>query len=147
MAYLKVKRSAMTSFRRGMIIGFTYKVEVIQAEGVPEEIFVFLRIPEPSLPGESDDQFQNIASPTDIQEYPVNEPVPGSNHPFFRLSEATLRFRSESLAEDAWRCMQSDFEALVTAWEESAELVVEEEVEYGTAPSSSSSPSSSQSSS
>lgn len=147
MAYLKVKRTSMTPYRRGIIIGFTYTVEVLQAEGLPAEIFNFLRIPQPSVPGESDDQFQNVCSPADLAEYPVGGSEPGTNYPFFRLSEVTLRFRNESLAEDAWRCMQTDFQALVTAVEESAQLVVEEEVEYGTPPGSSSSPSSSQSSS
>ena len=69
--YLKIRRSAMTPFRESLIVGFTFKVEVIEAVDVPEEIFVFLRIPQPGVEGESDDQFQNIASPTDLQEYPV----------------------------------------------------------------------------
>jgi hypothetical protein len=151
MAYLKIKRTAMTPLRRGYIVGFKFKVEVLEAVGLPPEIFCFLRIPQPSEPSTSDDVFQNIASPTDIQEYPITAPVPGANRPFFRLSEATLDFRSESLAEDAWTCMQDDFDALLTAIEEGAVLSVEEVVEYGAAPSSSSSsspaPSSSSSSS
>jgi hypothetical protein len=146
MAYLKIKRSAMSRFTKGMIEGFTFKVEVLEADGLPVEIFVFLKVPQPSDPDESDDVFQNVASPTDLQEYPALMPVSGANRPFFRLSEVTLRFRSESLAEDTWRCMQSDFDSLITAIGEAADLVVVEVMEYGTAPSSSSSPSSSQSS-
>jgi hypothetical protein len=142
MAYLRIKRSSMTPLYRGYIVGFKFKVEVVEAVGLPPEIFCFLRIPKPSDPIQSDDVFQNIASPTDIQEYPVTTPEPGANRPFFRLSEATLEFRSESLANDAWRCMQSDFDALLTAIEEGSQLSVEEVVEYGTVPSSSSSSSS-----
>lgn len=142
MAYLKIKRSAMGPYRRGLIVGFTFKVEVLEAVGLPPEIFVFLRIPKPADPVDSDDVFQNIASPADLEEYPAGAPVLGSNHPFFRMAEVTLRFRSEPIADDAWRCMQSDFEALLTALAEAANLEVEEIVEYGTNPVSSSSSSS-----
>ena len=136
--YLKIKRSAMDPMHK-RYIGYTYKVEVVEAVGLPAEIFVFLRVPKPSDPNQSDDEFQNIASPADIQEYPATTPVPGANRPFFRLSEAWLEFRNESLAEDAWRCMQEDFDALLSALDANAQLSVEEVVEYGTAPSSSSS--------
>jgi len=136
--YLKVKRSSMDPMHK-RYIGYTYKVEVVDASGLPPEIFVFLRIPKPSDPAQSDDMFQNVASPADIQEYPVTTPVPGANRPFFRLSEVWLEFRNENLAEDAWRCMQEDFAALLDALEANAQLSVEEVVEYGTAPSSSSS--------
>jgi hypothetical protein len=139
--YLKVKRSAMDPMHK-RYIGYTYKVEVLEAIDLPPEIFVFLRIPKPSDPSQSDDEFQNIASPADIQEYPVLVPVPGANRPFFRLSEVLLDFRNEKLAEDAWRCMQADFEALLEALNANAQLSVEEVVTYGTAPSSSSSSSS-----
>jgi hypothetical protein len=115
---------------------------VLEAVGLPAEIFVFLRIPKPSDPSQSDDEFQNIASPADIQEYPALMPVPGANRPFFRLSEVWVEFRNEKLAEDAWRCMQEDFAALLDALEANAVLSVEEVVEYGSAPSSSSSSSS-----
>ncbi|HUT57839.1 MAG TPA: hypothetical protein VNA25_08315 [Phycisphaerae bacterium] len=142
MAYLKIKRSAMGPYRRGLILGFTFKVEVVEAVGLQPEIFVFLRVPKPSDPVDSDDVFQNIAAPADLEEYPAAEPNPETNHPFFRLSEVTLRFRSETIADDAWRCMQTDFEALLTALAEAANLEVEEVVEYGTKPSSSSSSSS-----
>ena len=147
MAYLKIKRYSMGPFHRGFIVGFKFRVEVLEAVGLPAEIFCFLRVPQPSDPPQSDDEFQNIASPTDLQEYPALAPVPGANRPFFRLAEATLDFRSESLADDAWRCMQADFDALLTALEEGSQLSVEEVVEYGSAPSSSSSSSSNPSSS
>lgn len=147
MAYLKIKRSSMSRWRKGIIEGFTFTVEVVEASGIPAEIFVFLRVPEPSDPGESDDVFQNVASPTDLEEYPIGQPYLDSNHKFFRRSEVTLRFRSESLAEDTWRCMQADFDALITAIGEASQLIMEETVEYGSNPSSSSSPSSSESSS
>jgi hypothetical protein len=142
MAYLKIRRTSMTPIRKGIIQGFSFKLEVLEAIGLPKEIFVFLRIPAPNLLDEPSDQFQSIASPSDIQQYPATAPYPDTNYPFFRLSEATFNFRSESIADDAWRCMQADFDALVTATEESAELSVEEVVEYGHKSSSSSSSSS-----
>ena len=61
--YLKIKRSAMDPMHK-RYIGYTYKVEVVEAVGLPAEIFVFLRVPKPSDPNQSDDEFQNIASPS-----------------------------------------------------------------------------------
>lgn len=140
MALLVVTRTASTPYSRGFIQGIKYTVTVDEAQGIPSEIFVFLKLPDPTESGDMSEgyEFQNIASPDDLEEYPVNTPAPGGNRPFFRMSAVELRFRSVTLAEDTWKAIQQDIRALLQAWEDSEVLGSSETVTFGESSSSSS---------
>lgn len=139
MAYIKVRRSASTLEESGGIFGFTMTVEVLETEDLPKEIFVFLPIGTAPDDTRGNEEFQNVASLSDIEEYPVDAPVTGSERPFYRKSTVVLHFRSESLAADAWQCMESDFAALIQAAEDAEIVATEGEYTFGTKTSSSSS--------
>lgn len=141
MARLVVTRTASTPYTRGFIQGVKYTVTVDSAEGIPAKIFVFLQMPPPNDTSDetSGREFQNVASPDDLEDYPEDAPADGGNRPFFRLSTVELRFRSVSMAEDTWRCIEQDIRALIQAWEDSEILGSSETVVFGSASSSSSS--------
>ena len=141
--YIQLQRSDMVTYVDGRTQGFRYTIEVIRAVDMPSEIFVYQRKPIISDTSH-EDVFSNIASPTDIEEYPVGDPA-SADRPFFRASAVDLVFRNLTLAEDAWEAIQSDVEQLVWALNMMDTLEPGEVASFGTAPQSSSSSSSSSS--
>jgi hypothetical protein len=139
MAYIKVRRSASTLEESGGIFGFTITVDVLETEGLPLELFVFLPIGTAPDDTRGTEEFQNVASLADVEEYPVGAPAEGTDRPFYRRSSVTLHFRSESLAADAWQCMESDFAFLIQAAEDAETVATSGEYTFGTKTSSSSS--------
>jgi len=140
--FIKLKKSETAIYVVGRTQGYRFTLEVLEAVGLPLEIFVYQRKPIISNTA-YEDAFVNIASPGDLEEYPVGAPACAAK-PFFRLSVVDLVFRSISLAEDAWTAIQGDIDQLIETMKFMNNLSVEEEVSFGTAPvesSSSSSPS------
>lgn len=78
---------------------------------MPLAIFVYERKPFVDDAGEPVDEFVNIASPTDLEQYPVDLPQPES--PFFRLVKVDLIFRNRELASDTVDKIVNDVQELV----------------------------------
>jgi len=57
------------------------------------------------LPGSTDQyaSFQKICTPTDLQQFPVDQPFPDADPAWFRMSSVTLDFRSRN---EALACQQ-----------------------------------------
>lgn len=139
MAYIKVRRSASTLEESGGVFGFTMTVEILETESLPLELFVFLPIGTAPDDTRGTEEFQNVASLADVEEYPVGAPLSNTDRPFYRKSSVVLHFRSESMAADAWQCMESDFAALIQAAEDAETVATTEDYTFGTKTSSSSS--------
>lgn len=141
MVYIQLTRQDQTVYVEGRTQGYRMLIEVTAAQGVSPNIFVFLR---QIVNGVQDDVFQNVASPADLQEYPVNNPNPDTiaQPPFYRLSAVDLVFRTQDLAEEAWRDLQNDVAQLRQSLNYMNNLAVQEVVDFGTPTSSSSSSSS-----
>ena len=150
--YIKLVREAQSVYVKGRTQGYRMIVNATESHDMPKEIFVYQRKPgsgaDPSVPYL--DEFTNIASPADIEEYPMGAPI-DPNAPFFRLATVDLVFRSEELATEAWNGILSDVTGLVEALNYMDNLSQVEEVIIGnptpSSSSSSGSPSSSKSSS
>jgi len=146
--YIKLVKEAQGTYVSGRTQGYRIVVNATESSGIPKEIFVFQRKPgsgaDPAVPYL--DEFTNIASPADLEEYPVGAPI-DPNAPFFRMATVDLVFRSEELAADAWAGILSDAAGLVEALNYMDNLSQVEEVIIGTPPTSSSSSSPSASSS
>ena len=136
--YIKIERFGLKRYSLGFTQGYLMKVIVTEAVNVDKEILVFQRFPP------ANDVFRNIASPADLQEYPIGSPI--DNIPFFRLSEVRLVFRNITLADDAWTKIKAEVSSLVDTLSSFSDLSLVEIVEFGTAPLSSSSSTSSHSS-
>src|ERR1700753_3315919 len=130
MAYIQLVKSGMTTYVKGRTQGYRFTVTCTKAEGVPKEIFVYLRLTVNAAPF---DQFENIASPADIAEYPVGEPSDQPNvQPFFRKDSVDLVFRNITLAEEAWDQIQQDVTQLIQTLGYENTLAVQEIVDFGT---------------
>lgn len=144
--YIKLVREAQGRYVDGRTQGYRYVVRVVEAAEMPKEIFVFQR--KPGSAGVEGalytDDFANIASPADLEEYPLDAPD-NPSAPFFRKDEIDLVFRSEEIGTEAWAGILSEVAGLVEALNYMDDLSQVEEVTIGTppTPSSSSSPSSS----
>ena len=135
--YLKLERSDMSVvFVEGRTPGYRMTVEVLEAVDVDSNIFVYQR--EPFGPAGYTDVCVNIASPADLEEYPVGGPTPPAGV-FFRLDKADYVFRNSALAEAAWQGITREVAELLRALDHMDTLKVTEIVEFGTSPSSSSS--------
>ena len=145
--YIKLIKEAQGTYVQGRTQGYRMVVRAVESNAMPIEVFVFQRKPgsgaDPDVPYL--DEFTNIASPADLEEYPVGAPI-DPNMPFFRLARADLVFRSEEIAAEAWAGILSDVAGLVEALNYMDSLSQVEEVIIGT-PTPSSSSSSSQPSS
>lgn len=91
--------------------GIRVKIEVDAAEGMPPKIFAYLMLPmKPGAEGR-EGAFDHVCSPTDLEEYPEDEPIPNHRPEFFRLDyvDVVLRSRTEvhafvrDVAEDVYQ--------------------------------------------
>jgi hypothetical protein len=144
--YIKLVKEAQGTYVDGRTQGYRFVVNATEAGDMSKYIFVYQRKPGDGYDAPYNDTFENIASPADLEEWPVGAPIGDS--PFFRLATVDLVFRSESLANEAWNGIVCDVTGLVEALNYMDVLSQVEEVIIGTppTPSSSSSPSPSSSS-
>ena len=81
--------------------------------GADPNIFVYLRGPySPTISGHVD-TFHAVASPVDMEEYPIGEPTTETEYPFFRSSVFEIDFRAVGLAEEAWSIILSEADLLL----------------------------------
>ena len=73
--------------------GYALTLDVVDANELPLELFVFQR--EPSVSGAYSDGFSHVASLASIEEYPVGAPETGAQ--FYRRAMAEFVFRSVEL--------------------------------------------------
>ena len=109
-----VRQKCDITFRRGAVIptsqGYSLRIDVDESICTDKELFVyrrdFARYDAPSR-----DVFNHIASPADLEEYPIG--VPGGDSPFFRLSYIDLVFRDLDLLWSSWLALEMDVHGLV----------------------------------
>lgn len=132
-AYIRLERYGMTAYVSGRTQGYRMQIQASDAVGMGNEIFVFQRMP---AGAGFNDVFTNVASPSDMDDYPVGAPDPGGM--FFRLAAIDLVFRNVTLADEAWSGIKNDVTELINTLElfENMELV--EVVDFGNSSSSSS---------
>lgn len=81
-------------------------------QDIDPNVFVFQR-KQPVPPNTTEyDEYVNIASAADMEEYPANAPDP-LLAPFFRLSSIDLLFRSTDLLYTSVQTMEIDLRALI----------------------------------
>ena len=91
--------------------GIRVRIEADSANNMPAKIFAYLM--QPLVPGESErvGSFDHVCSPTDLEEYPEDAPIPNQRPEWFRLDyvDVVLRSRTEvhafirDVADDVYR--------------------------------------------
>jgi hypothetical protein len=115
---LEVEYDMTTSHDRALAFGF--RAFVKRAKGIPREIFVYHRSSRVIATGfpwdlEIVDEFQNVATPVDIEET-LPEGLANDNTRHFRSESVELLFRCESDMERARDAIDADVAALVRSW-------------------------------
>ena len=99
-------RTSEVAFADG---SYAITLTVLSATCLDKELFVFQRKPRMALG--VFDQFSHVASPADLEEYPVGQPTAAV--PFFRLAQATLVFRELDLLMCSLQAAKKDICMLV----------------------------------
>lgn len=104
--------SAITRFSDARTQGYRLYVRVSHTCKVDPNIFVYQR--KPILYGDDSfkDDFSNVASAADLEEYQVDEPA-DPDRPFFRLCYVDLVFRNPDLLAEAVVGIYTDVRELV----------------------------------
>jgi hypothetical protein len=121
---ISIRKSPISQYVEGRTQGYRVRLEVCEARLIPAEIFVHQRRPATTISGSPIDEFSNVASPADLEEYPAFEPDDTSA--FFRLSYVDLVFRSLDLLNKAVDDIMDDIRCLVESLEQIDELSSEE---------------------
>jgi hypothetical protein len=109
------------------------RVVVTDAVNIDANIFVYLRSPINPHTGETSDIFQTIASPYDMEVYPVDDPDSETSYPFYRTSTLELDFPSVTLADEAWTKIIGLTQVLITSSKKLDTLSLITEVTIGDA--------------
>jgi len=134
---IRLSRSVPVRYDRNALQGYRMVVTVTSAYWMSSSIFVFRRFSAGAGETEPRDEFTNVASPADMEEYPENAPNE-TGRPFFRLSSADLVLRNLEDANEVWEYIQEEVAALVTGLDRMDDLELQEEVFFGSSSSSSS---------
>lgn len=115
------------------------RVVVTDAVNMDPNIFVYLRSPVSPHTGETSDIFQTVASPYDMEVYPINDPDTHTTYPFYRTGMLELDFPSVTLADAAWTKIIALVQVLINGSKKLDTLSLISEVTVGdpTAPGSS----------
>jgi len=109
--FFKIVRSITTGVP-GRTQAYRMVATITEADGIDKNLFLYHRMTLEPVSGTTGDFFRKIASPTDIEEYPVGAPDPQSPLPFYRLDSVDMLFRSADLLNETWEMMLADLREL-----------------------------------
>jgi hypothetical protein len=90
---------SVSPFNYNSTDGVRVRIEATDAELMPEKIFAYLMLPMRPGAGEREGAFSHVCSPTDLAEYPEDEPIVGHRPEWFRLNYVDVHLRSRSEAK------------------------------------------------
>lgn len=94
------------------IDGIRVRLEANDAALMPNKIFAYLMLP--LRPGQTvgNGAFDHVCSPTDLEEYPEDEPTPNSRPAWFRLNYVDVLLRSRAEVKAFIRDVVEDVQRL-----------------------------------
>jgi len=130
---LKLDRKEVTNVDYQWTGAFRLRIECSDPSnsGADPNVFVYRRDPANPYDGTANDTFFAVASPVDLSEYPVGEPNPDAQYPFFRLDYVELDFRATSQANEVWVIVVREVNNLLQALDRLENLQLTEEVWVG----------------
>ena len=90
---------AVSSYKYQDTDGVRVRLEANNAENMPNKIFAYLLLPMQPGAGVREGAFSHVCSPTDLAEYPEDDPIPGHRPEWFRLNYIDVHVRSRSEAK------------------------------------------------
>ncbi len=110
---------------------YRLRVEIEEAVGLDDRVFLYQRRPVNPHTGDYTDVFVTVCSPVDMEDYPPDEPDPARQYPFFRLNFAELDFRATSQATEAYDIIVRELGTLCRALDRLERLQVVSSVWVG----------------
>ncbi len=95
--------------------GIRVRITATDANLMPSKIFAYLLLPMKPGAGEREGAFSHICSPTDLAEYPEDDPIPGSRPEWFRLDYVDVHLRARSEVKAFIQDVVDDVQALKAA--------------------------------
>jgi hypothetical protein len=142
-----LRRYAQTRYVASNIEGFRFKAVTYGANLMPEKIFRYGREALNAREGTFVLSFDGVCSPSDLEEFPEEEPTVNSFPEFCRLNYVDLVFRTQAQAEDTWQNIISEVTSLVNTLNTMDNITNETSLKFGDPPPSDGPPVSSSSSS
>jgi len=125
---IKLTRDAQLPHNVGNMQGYKFKVTAFDAIGMPAEIFRMYEQPLDPIAQTRTPVYDGVASPTDLQNLPINAPVPPEYH--YRVSSFDVIYTAVILGDETWDSIKSDVEKLVESLAATDVLIVQETVQF-----------------
>lgn len=94
--------------------GVRVRIEADDAIDVTRKIFAYITLPLDPQSGDRTAAFDHICSPSDLEEYPADNPLPGITPEWLRLNYVDVILRSWDEAVDLITQVKLDVKALIT---------------------------------
>lgn len=111
-------------------LGVRVRFDILAAEDMPAEVFAFKMKTVNPATGEAQGFFSHVCSPSDLSDFPAEEPEEGVSPAWFRLSYVDLQLRSDVEADDFAAIIEQQLDQLKCALDK---LETVETVTVGTA--------------
>lgn len=131
---LKLTRSEVRHVNYQHLGAFRLRIDATVPAGSDADphVFVYNRRPVNQYDATAElDDFQSVASPVDMAEYPVGGPDGNTTYPFFRTSYIELDLRSTAYVDEIWTTVVAEVDTLLRALDRLARLEAVQEVEVG----------------
>lgn len=92
--------------------GIRVRITADQAVLMPDKIFAYMLLPLKPGAGAKVGAFDHVCSPVDLEEYPEDEPIPGSRPEWFRLNYVDVLLRSRTEVYEFIKDVISDVKRL-----------------------------------
>lgn len=112
---LKIVKSQLTEVSFDRLGAFRLRVDVSDPEGTGTDpnVFLYNLLPVNPYNQTRSADFMAVASPVDLEEYPVGQPDDRTAFPIFRLNCVELDFRSTEQAEETWSSIVAEIDTLI----------------------------------
>lgn len=132
---LMVKRYDPATINVWALSAYRIRFEASEPTGpdIDANIFIYQQYPLDPYTNVAQAVCVGIACPADFAEIPVGAANPDQSYPFFRLDHAEFDLRSAHQATQLWNELRRQIDVLIEAFSRLDNLVLTEEVHFGTA--------------
>jgi hypothetical protein len=108
---------------------YRIRIDATEAQGpdIDKNVFIYKRMPPSPYNAQTTDVFEAIAGPPQLASFPVGDPNPDSNWPYYRLDYVELDVASSEQAESIWQEIKAEVAVLIQAMDRLDQLSITEE--------------------
>lgn len=99
-------------WRVNILDGVRVRIQAVDSVDMPLKVFAYLTLPMDPTTGTRAAAFDHVCSPADLEDFPVDEPIPGITPEWFRLDYVDLLVRSWEEVTDIIDKVKEDVQVL-----------------------------------